>query len=57
MLASDHAINVHLSAERIDTYLESVRAARDVAESNHDTDSVDLMTTVVTEFERGESRP
>ncbi|HYO97199.1 MAG TPA: DNA starvation/stationary phase protection protein Dps [Polyangiaceae bacterium] len=44
--------HVKLLAERIDAYLESVRATRDVAETNQDTDSVDLMTAVVTEFEK-----
>ncbi|MFZ5470570.1 MAG: DNA starvation/stationary phase protection protein Dps [Myxococcota bacterium] len=41
-----------LLAERIEKYLEGVREARGVAEKAGDTDTVDLLTTVVTEFEK-----
>ncbi|MBK8232466.1 MAG: DNA starvation/stationary phase protection protein Dps [Candidatus Eisenbacteria bacterium] len=39
-------------ADRFEQYLEGVRETRRVAEQNGDTDSVDLMTQVVTEFEK-----
>ncbi|MFO0677131.1 MAG: DNA starvation/stationary phase protection protein Dps [Polyangiaceae bacterium] len=44
--------HVKLLAERFDTYLEGVRASRAVAEKSGDTDTVDLLTGVVTEFEK-----
>jgi len=44
--------HVRLLAERIELYLEGVRDARSVAEKNADTDSVDLLTGIVTEFEK-----
>ena len=44
--------HVALLADRIDTYLEGVRASRHVAEKLADTDTVDLLTGVVSEFEK-----
>lgn len=44
--------HVRLLAERIDAYLAGVRASRAVAERLVDTDTVDLLTGVVTEFEK-----
>jgi starvation-inducible DNA-binding protein len=44
--------HVKLLADRIEQYLDQVRASRTVAEQNGDTDSVDLLTGVVTEFEK-----
>ena len=44
--------HVRLLADRIESYLEGVRASRDVAEREHDTDTVDLLTGVITEFEK-----
>lgn len=44
--------HVKLLAERIEQYLDQVRASRKIAEENADTDSVDLLTAVVTEFEK-----
>ena len=44
--------HVELLADRIDTYLDGVRASRHVAEKLADTDTVDLLTGVVTEFEK-----
>ena len=44
--------HVALLADRIDTYLDGVRASRHVAEKLADTDTVDLLTGVVTEFEK-----
>lgn len=44
--------HVRLLAERIDVYLEHVRDARGVAEKAADTDTVDLLTQIVTEFEK-----
>lgn len=44
--------HVKLLAERFDKFLEGVRASRKVAEENGDTDSVDLLTGLVTEFEK-----
>jgi starvation-inducible DNA-binding protein len=44
--------HVRLLAERFDTYLSGLRESRTVAERAGDTDSVDLMTSVITEFEK-----
>jgi starvation-inducible DNA-binding protein len=44
--------HVKLLAERFDTFLAGVRAARGVGEQNADTDTVDLLTGIVTEFEK-----
>jgi starvation-inducible DNA-binding protein len=39
-------------ADRIDTYLAGVRAARSLAEQRSDTDTVDLLTGVISDFEK-----
>jgi starvation-inducible DNA-binding protein len=44
--------HVRLLAERIDVYLVGLRESRLVAEKNADTDTVDLFTGVITEFEK-----
>ncbi|HEY4057217.1 MAG TPA: DNA starvation/stationary phase protection protein Dps [Kofleriaceae bacterium] len=44
--------HVKALADRIDTYLDGVRAARDVAEKQGDTITFDLLGTVLTEFEK-----
>ena len=44
--------HVKLLAERFDTYLDGVRASRALIEKTGDTDSVDLLTGVVSEFEK-----
>ena len=44
--------HVALLADRIETYLDGVRASRQVAEKLADTDTVDLLTGVVSEFEK-----
>ncbi|APR81233.1 Iron-binding ferritin-like antioxidant protein [Minicystis rosea] len=44
--------HVRLLADRIESYLEGVRASRLVAEREGDTDTVDLLTGVITEFEK-----
>jgi starvation-inducible DNA-binding protein len=44
--------HVKLLAERIDTYLEGVRASRDVAAKLDDEDTVDLLTGIIVEFEK-----
>jgi starvation-inducible DNA-binding protein len=44
--------HVKLLAERIEQYLVECRAARSVAEQQVDTDTVDLLTGVVSEFEK-----
>ena len=44
--------HVKLLAERIEQYLVESRAARSVAEQHADTDTVDLLTAVVSEFEK-----
>jgi starvation-inducible DNA-binding protein len=38
--------------ERIDVYLDGLRKARSVGESAGDTDTVDLLTGMITEFEK-----
>lgn len=44
--------HVALLAERIGTCLEGLRASRRVAEAEGDTDTVDLLTGIVTELEK-----
>ncbi len=44
--------HVRLLAERIEQYLVECRAARAITEQQADTDSVDLLTTVISEFEK-----
>jgi starvation-inducible DNA-binding protein len=44
--------HVKLLAERIDSYLEGVRASREVAEKLGDDDTVDLLTGIIVEFEK-----
>jgi len=44
--------HVKLLAERIDTYLAGVRDSRGIAEKLGDTDTVDLLTGVVTDLEK-----
>ncbi len=39
-------------ADRFDTYLEGARESRKIAEAQGDTDSVDLLTQIITEFEK-----
>jgi starvation-inducible DNA-binding protein len=44
--------HVKLLAERIEQYLVQSRATRAVAEGQSDTDTVDLLTAVISEFEK-----
>jgi len=44
--------HVRLLAERFDQYLDSARQSRSVADKLGDTDTVDLLTGIVTEFEK-----
>jgi len=44
--------HVKLLSERIDKYLSGARQSRSVAEKLGDTDSVDLLTGIITEFEK-----
>jgi starvation-inducible DNA-binding protein len=44
--------HVKLLAERFEKYLEGARESRAVAEKNGDTDTVDLLTGIITEFEK-----
>lgn len=44
--------HVRLLSERIESYLAGVRAAREVGEKHADTDTVDLLTQVISEFEK-----
>jgi starvation-inducible DNA-binding protein len=44
--------HVRLLAERIEKYLQGVRQSRRVAEEKNDADTVDLLTGIVTEFEK-----
>jgi starvation-inducible DNA-binding protein len=44
--------HVGLLAERFETYLEGLRQSRGVAEQQGDTDTVDLLTGIITEFEK-----
>lgn len=40
------------NAERIEVYLQGVRETRDLAEEVDDQDTVDLLTGIITEFEK-----
>jgi starvation-inducible DNA-binding protein len=44
--------HVRLLAERFDVYLAGLRESRDVAQNNGDTDTTDLFTAVITDFEK-----
>jgi starvation-inducible DNA-binding protein len=44
--------HVALLAERIETYLDGTRASRGAGEKLGDTDTVDLLTGIITEFEK-----
>ena len=44
--------HVKLLADRIEAYLEGVRASREVAEKLKDQDTVDLLTGIIVEFEK-----
>jgi len=44
--------HVRLLADRFDKYLEGLRESRGIAEKYSDTDTVDMLTVVVTEFEK-----
>lgn len=44
--------HVRLLAERVDAYLAGLRSARAVAEKHEDLDTVDLLTEIVTDFEK-----
>jgi starvation-inducible DNA-binding protein len=44
--------HVRLLADRIETYLKGLRETRDLGEAEDDQDSVDLMTGIITEFEK-----
>ena len=44
--------HVKLLAERIESYLDGVRESRGIAEELKDTDTVDLLTGIITEFEK-----
>jgi starvation-inducible DNA-binding protein len=44
--------HVKLLAERFDSYLDGVRESRGIAEKLGDTDTVDLFTRVVSDFEK-----
>jgi starvation-inducible DNA-binding protein len=44
--------HVRLLAERIESYLQGLRASRSVGERNQDTDTVDLLTGIISEFEK-----
>ncbi len=44
--------HVKLLAERFDKYLEGARESRAVADKSGDTDTVDILTGIITEFEK-----
>lgn len=44
--------HVRLLADRIEAYLEGLRETRDLGEKEDDVDTVDLLTGIVTEFEK-----
>lgn len=44
--------HARLLAERFESYLDGLRSARQVADAHGDTDSVDMLGVVITEFEK-----
>jgi len=44
--------HVRLLAERIESYLDGVRDSRDLGEKEDDQDTVDLLTGIISEFEK-----
>lgn len=44
--------HVALLADRIESYLDGLRQSRDLGEREDDVDSVDLLTGIITEFEK-----
>jgi starvation-inducible DNA-binding protein len=44
--------HVKLLADRIESYLESLRETRDLGEKQDDADTVDLLTGIIREFEK-----
>jgi starvation-inducible DNA-binding protein len=44
--------HVRLLSERIEKYLEGLRESRGVADQSADTDTADLLTLIITEFEK-----
>jgi starvation-inducible DNA-binding protein len=44
--------HVRLLADRVETYLDGVRAAREIGEEHGDIDTVDLLTGVATDLEK-----
>ncbi len=44
--------HVRLLAERFESYLQGLRESRSLADRAQDTDTVDLLTQIVTEFEK-----
>jgi starvation-inducible DNA-binding protein len=50
--ATDGLAHAALLVERFGTYLDGLRAARGVAQEHEDTDTVDLLTQAVTDFEK-----
>jgi starvation-inducible DNA-binding protein len=44
--------HVRLLADRIEAYLDAVRESREAIENEGDTDSADLLTGIITEFEK-----
>jgi len=44
--------HVKLLAERFEKYLEGARDSRAIAEKSGDTDTVDILTGIITEFEK-----
>jgi starvation-inducible DNA-binding protein len=44
--------HVKLLADRIESYLAGLRESRDLGEQEDDVDSVDLLTGIITEFEK-----
>ncbi len=43
---------VQVLADRVETYLDGLRGARDVADRHEDQDTADLLTAVIEEFEK-----
>jgi starvation-inducible DNA-binding protein len=50
--ASRDLDHVRLLADRLEAYLKGLRETRDLGEAEDDQDSVDLMTGIITEFEK-----
>ena len=51
-LAASNCMFKSLLADRIELYLQGLRESRELADTHRDTDSVDVLTQIITDFEK-----